>query len=277
MNAPDNAYPASFLKVVGEHAQRFLQGQLTCDVAALSPGQTTPGACCDLKGRVLGFFDLNRQSDTSFLLRCQPGIAQSLAEHLQRYKVFFKCDMQAEDGRVATDAQQTGLAVTLPHTGQQEYWQVGAQLPDSESCLCPAWFMRWHERLVPRVGLAIAGQHTPQALGLTRLGAVSFNKGCYTGQEIVARMHYRGKSQKTLMRFIARLDTEPTQIILPPIGSQTTLALPEARIEWVDILQEKQTLSLLGIADTSLFTGIEQLNAHPLGDFTLHLQTAPLP
>lgn len=219
------------LQLSGPDSERLLQGQVTCDMQKLSTTQALPGAYCTVKGRVITDF-LALQHDHNILLRTPPGLAGSLQQTLGKYAVFFDTSLEqvsdqwqchgllGEQANLALEAfspdaapaspwqcwQQTGcLVVRLPgpvlryeiisqpshplleaisghcQPGTLEQWQ----LADMQSGLYPLEF-------------AETGQFTPQVLNHDLLGLVDFRKGCYTGQEIIARMHYRGKAKRRL-------------------------------------------------------------------------------
>lgn len=223
---PDNL---DLITVAGPDAVRLLQGQLTCDVDALSDPGFTPGALCNNKGRVLATFILVRQG-AGFYLALNKGLGSVLATALKKYLPFYKCEFKqitveanvcfgvaGEDaagifiGRVASlpeDKQCANLAdgwiCTLDQTQQQYLVYSSALLMTAKLAQAVTtgtltdWLLAGMQSGQFPFLPGDAEKYTPQELHLDRHQYVSFTKGCYTGQEIVARMHYRGKLKKHL-------------------------------------------------------------------------------
>lgn len=220
--------PALFDVVLAEGSDcvRLLQGQLTCDIAALSSGGLQFGAACNTKGRVIAAFIVSRINDCySFV--CAPGVGQLLLDTLKRFLPFYKgCSLRLLEAPHAA----WGLVGDTLHG---EFLEVVGKDPGG-ACLVTfdyGWLVRLPGRQAR--GLRFDGRggyasttapcdqatwdalgmldghfpfsredsllFTPQELHFDRNGYVSFTKGCYTGQEIVARMHYRGKPKKELV------------------------------------------------------------------------------
>ncbi|RMF19332.1 MAG: folate-binding protein [Gammaproteobacteria bacterium] len=191
------------IEASGPDTERFLQGQLTCDVSALKTGEGTWGGCCTPKGRLVAVFQLIRLADDRFALVLPAETVSPCLAHLNKYRVFFKVTLSTE----------TPLQVICAEASEP--------LPDT-CTLLPPRVSGWQHALLPgngtssdddlsrsllvaelRAGLpvilpATSGEFIPQAVGLDTLGGVSFSKGCYTGQEVVARTHYKGKTKKHL-------------------------------------------------------------------------------
>jgi folate-binding protein YgfZ len=222
--------------ISGHDAVKLLQGQLTCDVAAIADPGFARGALCNNKGRVLATFIIVRQGTTYYLaLNKDLGAVVTLA--IKKYLPFYKCELR----QLAADEACFGIcgATAVAAFGLHE-----ALLPAGGECrtLEPGWIcnldgaqqqylMYSPQTLQASAGVTVApindwlacgaqsGQfpfevedvekYTPQELHLDRHGYVSFTKGCYTGQEIVARMHYRGKLKKLLFLLEAATATAP--------------------------------------------------------------------
>lgn len=234
-----NSSVSTATRLSGPDSSRFLQGQLTCDVSSIGPGQWTWAAACTPKGRVIDVFRLFRleqdsQGHDAFLLLCwSADAAERLLTHLGKYKVFFKCEFSpcdiqsrgvflsavpAADSRVdaegvrwpassnqvrqdsrsgirlrATEAVEARFDIALL-LGEGATDEFGA-LADDEFSALQALFG------VPMLDADTSGKFTAHALGLPSFGAVNFGKGCFTGQEIVARTQYLGSSRKQPVAF----------------------------------------------------------------------------
>jgi folate-binding protein YgfZ len=223
------------LVVSGEDSEQFLQGQLTCDLGALSEPDSCPGCLCDNKGRVLASFTLWKLAGT-FYLEMEQGVAAIAEQQLKKYGVFYKSEISINSqsfhraGLIGADtkdflqklfpalpiklnqivisnnAGESYLRLVDADNQRYELWQnseSGSFIDlDSESNLSEGSKEDWH-LLDQRQGLyrlqaGDSGLFTPQELNYDQSGHISFTKGCYTGQEIVARMHYRGKAKKRL-------------------------------------------------------------------------------
>ena len=213
------------IAVTGADAAKLLQGQLTCDVDAVPDPGFARGALCNNKGRVFATFILVRNGP-AFHLVLGKGLGTILIAAVKKYLPFYKCELRqaAADeycGGAAGAATITALgldAAALPPQGKC------AAVADGWICTLDQsqqqYLVYSHKPLPVPAGTStgtlndwlmcgmrsgqfpfVAGdqeKYTPQELHLDRHEYVSFTKGCYTGQEIVARMHYRGKMKKLL-------------------------------------------------------------------------------
>lgn len=208
--------------VTGQDAARLLQGQLTCDVDALPDPGFTRGALCNNKGRVFAAFILVRHAQ-AFYVVLNAGLGAVFMQALKKYQPFYKCDMKPADGDgagIVGNELASAFAGTgkLPEGGQctslRDGWicnvdaaqqqfivysPAGIALPADANPGSPTdWLVAGLQSGQFPFTAADAEKYTPQELHLDRNSYVSFTKGCYTGQEIVARMHYRGKQKKLL-------------------------------------------------------------------------------
>lgn len=208
------------IAVTGPDAARLLQGQLTCDVEAIADPGFARGALCNNKGRVLATFIVVRHAQ-GFHIVLNEGLGAVLMQTLKKYLPFYKCEMKPADGTLvgaAGNDYATALAATLPDNGQcaslREGWICNLDAAREQflvyspgTIALPAghdagsmtdWLVAGMQAGQFPFTASDTEKYTPQELHLDRNGYVSFTKGCYTGQEIVARMHYRGKQKKML-------------------------------------------------------------------------------
>jgi folate-binding protein YgfZ len=223
---------ADVLDLVGPDARRFLNGYVTCDLVELEPGRHARGFASDLKGHVLAALDVLALADR-LRLRLPAGRGAELAAHLGRYLLADRVELapRPELGRLelrgaAVPALLAALAVEAPAPARHG----AAILGGAELLLAradrpgPPRFVLWGEAAAlaaARGALVGAGALlvTAGALEVVRVedgelafgvdfdtdafpqecgdqAAVSFTKGCYLGQEVVARIHYRGGIQR---------------------------------------------------------------------------------
>ena len=219
------------LQFSGEDAESFLQGQLSCDVAAVGLRSGAYGAYCSPKGRMLANFLLWRE-EAGFQLALSRDLAPSTRAHISKYvlrakvKVSDASDTIVLAGAAGPKADQALREVfpdlpkepnqvsRRPATGTVIKLKDGryqlALSPSGASALrqrlanvlvpvgAHAW--RWLDirNGVPRVTAATQDQLVPQMANFELLGGVSFSKGCYTGQEVVARMQHLGKLRRRM-------------------------------------------------------------------------------
>lgn len=227
----------------GPDADSFLQGQLTCDVREVTPNRSRIGAYCNPKGRVLACFRLFRREDALYLELPRTLVESTLAR-LRRYVLRAKVRLEdASDDWTRMGVAGPNAAVLLtkllgavPQTAD-EVVQAPADSRAITVIRLPGSMPRFEvhgplvEMRVLWTGLdpditftgpepwrlldILAGMPTvypetveafvPQMLNLQLLDGISFQKGCYTGQEIVARTHYLGKLKRRMV--LARVDS----------------------------------------------------------------------
>lgn len=200
------------LSVSGANAVPFLQGQLTIDIEALSPLKSSLCAHCNPKGRIISLFYLLRR-ENDFLLIMQKDLLPIASKALQKYAAFYKvviADMTHTLPLFGCDivdlTQLPPPFITIPidpsrrlivgHSpaANQKLGDVFSASAQSED----AWHIRHIEKGIPTLVASTSEKFLPHELALPALSAVSFNKGCFTGQEIIARMQYRGQTKKLL-------------------------------------------------------------------------------
>ncbi len=224
----------ALLHLEGPDTATFLQGQLSCDIRELDTDRALPGLYCNPQGRVICDLLALQLAPGHIALRLRRELRASSAERLAKYIVFSKARLQAERedwqlfacwGPAAT-AALTEVFGAAPqaryHTVRGEgyvLWQADADGDAFELLLeagrqeairhslaaitMAASAVDWEIRQIrageARIAAATSGEFTPQMLNYDLTGHISFRKGCYTGQEVVARLHYRGKPKRRLL------------------------------------------------------------------------------
>ncbi|HTT37564.1 MAG TPA: hypothetical protein VMH32_07850 [Burkholderiales bacterium] len=233
------------LHVEGADAPEFLQGQLTNDVAAVTSAHAQPTAYCTPSGRVLAT-GLLWNEDTHLLLltagdRCEP-VRKRLQTHVLRSRVRLTdlSEQRALVGLAGAAASSVmrdrlGFAPSLPYEAITREGTTAISLPgdrvllilDSDSAprvwdalaqgCTPSGqgIWDWHAVAagIPTVTAATQDRFVPQMLNLELVGAVSFRKGCYTGQEIVARTEHLGEVKRRLFRFSSSAPSSPADAV----------------------------------------------------------------
>jgi len=188
----------SVIAFTGKDAGAFLQNQLTADVRALEPGDTTFAALCHPKGRVMALF-LVCAVDDGYRLLCHRDRAGDLVAYLRRF--VFRDDVTiepAEDLHVAANPPEDAPGIetrVAPLPGLCYGLLRDAPAPptgDGET----GFHARELQAGVAWIGAGVSEQFLPQMLGHEALGALDFRKGCFPGQEVVARTRYLGKLKR---------------------------------------------------------------------------------
>jgi folate-binding protein YgfZ len=214
--------PAQCLRLDGPDALSFAQAQFSNDVHALAIGQWQFNAWLDAQGRVRALFHLLRIEEQRLLLVLRGGRAEDLIEPLRRFVFRSKLSIEALPARLITDApalplyswQHDDNAVLLG-CGDHSMRLDAQTLSDHP--IEQAWRGRQIARSWPWLPDAALSSLLSPALALEQLPAIAFDKGCYPGQEIVARLHYRGGHKRHLHRA-----TVPAQVAAGSVVYEST-------------------------------------------------------
>ena len=223
----------ALLHLTGPDALKFLQGQVTCDTRSIDQAHALSGAYCTPQGRVVCDFLLCELAPEHLALRMRRDLREHSAATFGKYIIFSKAELhpQRDDWilygcwgeQVATDlqtifgevpAQQyascAGAGFVLVQTDSQgrqfECYLDSKQREDLQEQLATAfqdgsetaWQALQIAAGIGRIESATTEEFVPQMLNYDHTGHISFNKGCYTGQEVVARLHYRGKPKRRM-------------------------------------------------------------------------------
>jgi len=209
------------VSIKGDTASQFLQGQMTLNVKSVGAEQALFGSICNAKGRVISLFHIFRHDQDFFLLlpKC---IAQITIDYLKTYSVFYKVTLAVESRQInvtdapnnllpinSLDRETANVLIRIQHTpfsitrGEQlaAATENKACSEDNNQYL---WYWQLAEHKICWLSAQSSGKFLPHNLNLPLLKAVDFNKGCFTGQEIIARMQYKGQ----LKQQIALLQTQ---------------------------------------------------------------------
>jgi tRNA-modifying protein YgfZ len=209
-----------FVRVAGPDACDYLQRMVSNDVEALRVGEACPALLLTVKARVIAPLVVWRRGEEDYLLLTEPGLGEPVRALLTRMRLRALCEIEPEEHSSVLVFGGDGIATDFP--GAAEVLDSGLEptLADDELEL------RRIEAGVPRWGREIDGRILPAEAGLDRTH-VSFSKGCYPGQEPIARLHYRGHVNRSLR--VVELDEETavervTSTARRPDGSVVALA-----------------------------------------------------
>lgn len=204
------------IKISGPDSAKYLQGQLTCDVNKLELNTSTLMAHCDAKGKVMSLSRLYRQEENCFYVLVRKNILEVSLSHLKKYAVFSKVEFEVLDWQIvgAIDEQ---IEITCDENS------LLINVADNRQILCAEhihlqnlemnfklWDLADIKAGIPILSKENVDEFIPQALNLQAIGdTISFKKGCYIGQEIIARAKYRGINKRAMFVFSAKTSEIP--------------------------------------------------------------------
>ena len=197
----------SLLRFSGPDAPAFLQGQLTCDVLALKPGTGTYGGYCNPKGRLLATF-LLIADDAGFIMLLPAALAEPTRKRLTMYILRSKVKLEdVSTTQVACGAPGSQASFTLSLPGHRTLAILPRDQAGSIAADSGAWAAADIAAGIPFITPATQEEFVPQMVNLDLIGGLSYSKGCYPGQEIVARTHYLGRLKQRMYRVLIKVET----------------------------------------------------------------------
>ena len=231
--------PLSVISVNGDDSLKFLQGQLTNDISLVTLTQSVHAGFCNPKGRLLAFFHIVKYLD-NYLLFVPKSIAESITKKLSMYilrsdvkldldpdkLMYFGLSTNNQDGQLdllnnlpkneMESINEESLIVIKLHSDGLRVIIVG----DKKKCIdfiennsnelkkegFNGWVTHNIKSGIPNIFHKTQETFIPQSINLDIINAINFKKGCYTGQEIVARTHYLGKPKRRM--YIASFHSE---------------------------------------------------------------------
>jgi folate-binding protein YgfZ len=229
-----------FIAVSGNDAQSFLQNQLSNDIRQVSEQRSQLNAYCTAKGRALALFRVFQFRDTYYLQLPAERIEATL-KRLQMFVLMSKVTLQDASGQfvafglagpnaaqllqniTSSIPQQEDTCISTENLlisrirGQQPRYIVAGDFAalsaawnrlkdNSVICGNHAWSYLDIQAGLPQIYAENVEEFVPQMLNLHSIDGISFQKGCYPGQEVVARMHYLGKLKRRM--YLAHTDSE---------------------------------------------------------------------
>ena len=210
-----------FVGVTGPDAADYLQRMVSNDVEALAVGEACPALLLTAKARVIAPLVVWRRGAEDFLVLTEPGLGVRVHSELLRLRFRAQCEIEPEEHEsVLVFGGEDGFATDWPGTRELLDSKLEPTLDADELEL------RRIEAGVPRWGHEIDERILPAEAGLDATH-ISFSKGCYPGQEPIARLHYRGHANRELR--VVELDGDAevervTSEVTRPDGSRVALA-----------------------------------------------------
>ena len=216
------------LTLSGKDAVKFLQGQSTCDVQKLPEGEAVLGACCTPKGRIIANFRVFKIDEEHLCLTLPKGQADILNAAISKYAAFYKVILGTEHAwvRLGLCVDSFTIETLLDHfekptlclsinEKKAEIWVCEEHINELLKTLkehymfapTDAWCLSDIQQGIAWITPEISESLLPQECNWDLIQGVNFKKGCYTGQEIVARLHYRGKPKTRVQHFTVNNET----------------------------------------------------------------------
>jgi tRNA-modifying protein YgfZ len=221
------------IRAVGVEAASFLHGQLTQDIQQLALGQARQAGYCSAKGRLLATFIVWRESEEELLLVCDRSVLASTLKRLSMFVLRAKCKLSdaTEDrplwglwGRLDSTDAAAGTAMVpwsvddgsdldapaslVRLTDVEQHWRtlwVGRTASAATALKSNAELTEWQRLQIssglPMIEERTAEQFVPQMINYELIEGVNFQKGCYPGQEVVARSQYRSTAKRRMFLF----------------------------------------------------------------------------
>ena len=195
------------LYIYGKDSEMFLQGLVTCDVRLLAPNKAQPAACCNLQGQVIAVFYMALWEE-GYLLIIPKILIGSMQKHLKKYAVFSKVTLERTANLCFLGVSKKDNTVLPQNINSQQVFQCFDDLsiaiclenPKIEMYDTNAWHYRQLEYGFPDISANTQAKFSVHRIGLQNIeGAVNIKKGCYLGQEIIARTHFKAVFKRSLV------------------------------------------------------------------------------
>ncbi len=250
----------ALLRAAGADARTFVDGQFSNAVTDLTGGQTAFGAFCNPKGRALALARVGVDDD-ALLLAVDASVAEALLATLSRYILRAKVQLTLADDLAAyatVDASGGACAWRLAQDDAGPLTLLAAPPGRAEPSAADArrFALRALRAGLPALDAATVGEFVPQMLNLDLLEGISFTKGCYTGQEIVARTQNLGTIKRRMLRFATDGEAPPApgdavQVADggAAVGRVVTAVASEDGVELLAVVRLSELSAPLALAD----------------------------
>lgn len=269
------------IAVQGPDSKKFLQGQLTCNLDDVKPNQWRLGAHCNHKGRMISSFRASALSEEHILLTLRHSISDSALAALAKYAIFSKVELSISDGLIGlglageqaelqlsaweltidegNSVYKDGVQVLDIGGGRFELWAELEKIKNlleqlkSDATLVDNshWKLLDIQAGIAEIEAGVEEAIIPQMLNFNELDGINYQKGCYTGQEIIARMQYRGNVKRHTVRLIEKKGdkTAETQVELANLESGMSVYSADQKAvgELVNFAKGPQGLEALAV------------------------------
>ncbi len=238
-----------FLSITGKDATTFLQGYATCDLDHLSSNRAGLGAICNLQGRMVASFRVVKLND-ALLLRIHCDLVDKTREFLGKYIVFSKAEMSDMSEIYAcygvigdvpgrqlpqindVEMIDTSIVIKVSEAGPRfEIWAQQAIENTDDAFTAQTWQQAEINDGFAWVDATSSDEHIPQMFNYHNIGGIDFEKGCYLGQEIIARLEFRGKLKRKLHRGEAASKVSSGDLLLSDEGKSLGMVVNVAHVD----------------------------------------------
>ncbi len=229
----------SVIQVEGDKASECLQGQLSCDMRAVSDTHMQQGVMCNLKGRIMAILDVVLMTNQSIALVVPADLSADTQASLAKAAALSRVQLhdtglkvyglfvQNEEGALPFDMPLPAERYDVVHNETMccykidQYFYIYIVQPTMANAISEPFItqdqyrgsLAWHALQLQHQRVEIypesRGMFLPHRLDMHLSGHINFEKGCYKGQEIIARMHYRSTQKHKLVSFMVEIDAEP--------------------------------------------------------------------
>jgi folate-binding protein YgfZ len=278
--------PLGVISAQGADSAKFLQGQLSANIEALAPGSTVLAGYHNVQGRAIALLRVSKLDHARLLLTLPKELVADVIARLSRYVLRAKIRLvDASDAVMVFGADRTtpinpstaASALALLDWGDaRRVALIAADQASTALDEAPSEVAAWQAADIadglPQIYQETSEVFVAQMLNLDALGGIAFDKGCYTGQEVIARAHYRGRVKRRLQRFVSQ-QPMPSYVI----GAVGTL--DDGRtFKVVDAVQRDDgRCEWLAVAALAGGTNSDDDKLEPAPNDTVAAQSLPLP
>jgi folate-binding protein YgfZ len=207
----------SFIDLIGPGTVQFFKGQLTINTDSIDEKTAKLAGLCNHKGRIISLFHIVA-IENGFRLIMPKSIVNTSLAHIKKYSVFFKLEIVTSENNalVACIGNENDIAdsILIDNTDMHVKFEASSNLDHSPAIDGFLWYWHLLDKGIPWLTAETVEQFLPHSLNLPELNAIDFNKGCFTGQEVIARMQYKGK----LKQHLRTLSTS-NRAVIPPLSN----------------------------------------------------------
>lgn len=275
------------LEITGSDAESFLQGQFCNDISEVSQQRAQLSGYCTPKGRLLALFTL-LATDSGYLMIIDTALTDSFIKRLQMFIMRADVTIVVREEKLCTGVISTGDTGSEPAipklavmdvsqsaekiwvcVGESRYLYIAAEKDqqalwstDTPQLALDVWRLCNIQTGFPTLQPSTVDKFVPQMVNLQQAGGLSFKKGCYPGQEIVARMQYLGKLKRQMLRFTYEGDVaEPGDTVAAGDDNEAGVIVDAvqngAQVELLAVMK-------LAVLDSTLSVAGKELTRQPL-------------
>lgn len=205
----------AILECSGSDAATYLQGQLSNDIRELNNKPWQFSAHLNNKGRTLATFIISQYQEHSYYLITSKSVIDKILPRLKMYILRSKVTLTISTKSIYLSDKQIDSSHNL-QLSTDKYLNISENLQESTTD-SNAWHKFLVENALPMIYLESIEKIIPQQINYDLIGGINFKKGCYTGQEIVARTHYLGKVKRRMAKFTTSIQPQIGQSVVSPL------------------------------------------------------------